>query len=98
MLTISKNKRLVIFLALVAAILSVPLVAMLFTQDVNWNILDFAVAGSLLVGTALGIEYVLRRVQKSNYRILLAMSALLILILAWIELAVGIFGSPIAGS
>lgn len=98
MLTISKNKRLIIFLAAIAVILCVPLIAMLFTGDVNWNFMDFAVAGSLLVGTALGIEYILRRIQKPTHRIILAMSVLLILIVLWIEIAVGIFGSPIAGS
>ncbi|MFK7783538.1 MAG: hypothetical protein AB8B56_00405 [Crocinitomicaceae bacterium] len=98
MITISKNKRFFIFLTGVAVILSIPLLAMLFTDDVNWNLMDFALAGSLLVGTALGIEFVLQRIKHTNHRIVLAMALLLMLILVWIEFAVGIFNSPIAGS
>ena len=98
MITLSKNKRFFIFLIAVAVILSIPLLAMLFTDEVNWNLMDFAVAGSLLVGTALAIEFALQRIQQVNHRIFLAMVLLLALILVWMELAVGIFGSPIAGS
>jgi hypothetical protein len=98
MITISKNKRFFIFLLAVAIILCIPLFAMLFTEEVNWNLMDFAVAGSLLVGTALTIEFILQRIKSTNHRIILAMILLLGLVLIWIELAVGIFGSSIAGS
>lgn len=105
MLTVSKNKpclpqarRLVIFLLIVAALLCLPLIGMALTTEVNWNFADFAVAGSLLVGTAIGIEFILRVVRKPTHRILLAMSALAAILFIWVELAVGLFGSPLAGS
>ncbi|MDG1330910.1 MAG: hypothetical protein P8P74_01160 [Crocinitomicaceae bacterium] len=98
MLTFSRNRRLVIFLVIIAALLCLPLIGMVFTSEVNWNVADFAVAGALLTGTALGIEFILRVVKKPTHRILLAMTALLVLIVLWIEIAVGLFGSPIAGS
>jgi uncharacterized membrane protein YgdD (TMEM256/DUF423 family) len=81
-----------------AAILLVPLVAMRFTREVNWTALDFAAAGILLAG--IGSLYVLltRKLRTVPQRRLIGGGLLLTLALIWAELAVGIFGSPIAGS
>jgi membrane-associated HD superfamily phosphohydrolase len=93
-----KNKRLIIILIVVAVILTIPLVAMQFTTEVNWSLFDFAVAGILLLGTGLIIELILRNVKLLNHRILLSVIVLFILFLVWAELAVGLFGTPFAGS
>jgi uncharacterized membrane protein YgdD (TMEM256/DUF423 family) len=81
-----------------AAILLVPLVAMRFTREVDWTALDFAAAGILLAG--IGSLYVLltRKLRTVPQRRLIGGGLLLTLVLVWAELAVGIFGSPIAGS
>jgi hypothetical protein len=50
-------KSLLLVACATAALLLVPLVAMQFTEEVNWTLLDFAVAGCLLFGS--GIAYVL---------------------------------------
>jgi hypothetical protein len=71
---------------------------MQFTNEVNWSIMDFVVAGVLLFGTGLTIQFVLRKVKTRKNRILICGIILLLLLLLWIELAVGIFGSPIAGN
>jgi uncharacterized membrane protein YgdD (TMEM256/DUF423 family) len=80
-----------------AAILLVPLVAMRFTREVNWGLLDFAVAAVLLAGT--GSLYVLltHKLRTAPQRRLVGGGLLLTLLLLWAELAVGVFGSPIAG-
>lgn len=80
------------------AILLVPLVAMRFTSEVNWGVLDFVVAGMLLAGV--GSLYVLltRNLRTIAQRSVIGGGLLLTLMLVWAELAVGIFGSPIAGS
>jgi len=93
-----KNKRLIIILIVVAGILTIPLVAMQFTTEVNWSLFDFVVAGILLLGTGLVIELILRNVKLLNHRILLSVIVLFILFLVWAELAVGLFGTPFAGS
>ncbi len=95
---ITQNKRLAGIVLAVVVLLFIPLVAMQFTHEVNWSIFDFAVAGVLLLGTGLLCELVLRKVSIRKNQILLCMIILAILLLVWAELAVGIFGSPIAGS
>ena len=92
------NKRLKIILLIVLGILLVPLIAMQFTSEVNWGIEDFALMAVLLFGTGLLIEVVLRYVQSKGNRILLCSVIIIALFLVWAELAVGIFGSPFAGS
>lgn len=95
---ITPNIRLFAILSTVAILLLIPFVAMQFTEEVNWSISDFIIAGVLLFGTGLVCELVLRLVKKLEYRLLICGAILLALLLIWIELAVGIFGTPFAGS
>jgi hypothetical protein len=94
----TKNNRLIAILLSVAFILLIPFVAMQFTNEVNWDLFDFVVAGALLMGTGLTIELAIRTIRNKNYQIALIAAILFLLFLVWAELAVGIFGSPIAGS
>ena len=93
-----KNKRLIAIVLSVALILLIPLVAMQFTNEVNWTFFDFVAAAVLLLGTGLTIELAIRTIKNKNYQIALIVAILFLLFLVWAELAVGIFGSPIAGS
>ncbi len=95
---ILKNKRLFAILGLVVLLLLVPGISMLFTNEVNWSIRDFIIAGILLLSIGLAIEFILRKVSKKQNRIALIIIILMLLILTWIELAVGVFGTPLAGS
>lgn len=93
-----KNKRLIAMVLSVALILLIPLVAMQFTNEVNWTFFDFVAAAVLLLGTGLTIELAIRTIKNKNYQIALIVAILFLLFLVWAELAVGIFGSAIAGS
>lgn len=94
-----KNLRFLLLLAGAAAILSVPLIAMQFTNEVDWDATDFIIAGILLLfGTAIVIELVSRKAKTPGKRALYIILVLLTLFLIWAELAVGIFGTPFAGS
>jgi hypothetical protein len=93
-----KNKRIVIIALLVLGLLSIPLIAMQFTNEVQWKATDFAVMGVLLLGVGIMIDWVIRKVGSLNSRILLIAALLLALMLIWAELAVGIFETPFAGS
>jgi hypothetical protein len=93
-----KNKRWLLILALVALLLLVPLVAMQFTAEVNWNLFDFLVMGVLLLVTGLACELIFRRFKTFKSRVLICGLVLFLFFLVWAELAVGIFGSPFAGN
>lgn len=86
-----QNKRLIGIIIAIAILLTIPLIAMQFTKELNWTISDFAVAGLLLLSTGLVCELILRKVKPTKYRILLCAAILLVLLIIWIELAVGIF-------
>jgi hypothetical protein len=94
---LTQNKRLLGLLLTVVVVLLLPLVAMQFTTEVNWSTSDFVIAGVLLGGTGLACEGVLRMVKKPSYRWSLCAVVLLCLLVVWVELAVGVFGSPWAG-
>ncbi len=95
---IMQNKRLIGIVLTVALLLLIPLVAMQFTDEVNWSLSDFVVMGFLLLVTALMCELVMRKVNKIKYRIAICGALLAVLVIIWIELAVGILGTPFAGS
>ena len=95
---ITPNQRLMGIVVIVVSLLLIPLIAMEFTTEVNWDSFDFIVAAVLLLGTGLVCEMVLRNVRSTKNRILLCGVILVILFLVWAELAVGIFGTPFAGS
>jgi len=80
-----------------AILLLIPLIAMQFTDEVNWNLFDFIIAGTLLIGTGLIIQLVLRKTKKIKYRIIIVAALLIVFLLIWAELAVGIFGTPLSG-
>jgi hypothetical protein len=93
-----KNKRLIIILSVAAALLLTPLIAMQFTNEVDWKAFDFIIMGFLLFGTGLLCELVLRKVPKTTNRVIICGLIVGLFLLTWAELAVGVFGTPFAGS
>lgn len=93
-----KNQRFNIIISIVAFLLLIPFLAMQFTDEVNWSLFDFAVMGILLLSTGILLDLVLRKVKTVQNRLLVGFVVLLAFFLIWAELAVGIFGSPFAGS
>ncbi|NQV01192.1 MAG: hypothetical protein HQ542_00970 [Bacteroidia bacterium] len=94
---IMKDKRLIIIVLTSVILLLIPLIAMQFTDEVNWTLFDFVVAGVLLLGTGIMCELVIRKINKTKYRIVACVALLVVLLLIWAELAVGIFGTPLSG-
>ncbi|MAY83301.1 MAG: hypothetical protein CMP59_04130 [Flavobacteriales bacterium] len=93
-----RSIRLPFLLISATLILITPLIAMQFSSEVDWGLLDFILAGILLYGTAFTINAILNKVQGRTKQILAIGISLLILLLIWAELAVGVFGTPFAGS
>jgi len=71
---------------------------MQLTTEVDWTTMDFVIAAMLLVGSGLIISLIIEKVQNSTQRIVAIIGIVLLLILTWAEMAVGIFGTPLAGS
>lgn len=93
-----KNLRLPLILSTAAGTLLIPLIAMQFSTEIDWNGRDFLIMGILFFGTGIVIEFALRKFKSTKSRIIACGIILIALFLVWAELAVGIFGSPFAGS
>lgn len=93
-----KISRLFIILIAAGILLPIPLIAMQFTSEVEWSFFDFLIMGILLIVTGLGIELALRLVPSTKNRIIICGFFLGAFFLIWAEFAVGIFGTPFAGS
>lgn len=93
-----KNKRIIIIFTTIALLLCIPLIAMQFTNEVIWTMLDFIVMGILLSVVGLLLEFVLRKTKNTKQGLLFCAVIIFLFLLVWAELAVGIFGTPIAGS
>ncbi|AIL47208.1 hypothetical protein [Elizabethkingia anophelis] len=81
-----------------ALLLIVPLIGMQFSKEIKWSLLDFIIAGFLLFTTAFSIDSIMRRVKTKAYQFITIALVLITLFLIWAELAVGIFGTPLAGN
>ena len=98
MMSTDQNKRLVTIIIIFLSLLLIPLVAMNFTSEVNWKLFDFLIASVLLVGTGVLLELILRKIKTKEGKIFFSLVLFTLLLLLWAELAVGIFGTPFAGS
>ena len=95
---IIQNQRSLALFVAAAKLLMIPLIGMQFSKEVNWASSDFLIGGILLFETAIICEMVLRKVKTLKSRIIACFIILAVLVLVWAELAVEIFGMPIAGS
>jgi hypothetical protein len=75
-----------------ALILLVPLLAMLFTDEVAWGVFDFVVAGVLLGGTGLIHQLAARKAGNTAYRAAVGVALAAAFMLLWLMGAVGIIG------
>ena len=85
-------------LYIVGTILLIPFIAMQLTNEVNWSLFDFIIMGAMLTITGLLGEIIFKKVKIVKYRMALYVVVAIIFLLTWAELAVGIFGTPFAGS
>jgi hypothetical protein len=76
-----------------ASILLVPLVAMQFTNEVNWTVFDFIVMGILLLGSGLTFLFISKMSDRILYRTAVGLGVAAGFLLIWVNLAAGIIGS-----
>lgn len=79
--------------AVVGLILLLPLVAMQFTQEVNWTVSDFVFAGVLLFGPLGTYEIAARKTGNTTYRAGVGVALAAGVLLVWVNGAVGVIGS-----
>ena len=79
--------------AIATCLLLLPLVAMQFTDEVDWDETDFIVMGALLFGACGAFELAARLTGNMAYRAGIAVAVVGVFLLIWINLAVGIIGS-----
>jgi len=85
------QNKVFLWIALVTGlILLIPLIAMQFTNEVNWSEIDFIVMGTLLFGMGSIFVLIARRINK-KHRIVVAIVLAAVLFYLCAELAVGIF-------
>jgi hypothetical protein len=84
-------KRIAVIVSVVAGILLIPLIAMQFSNEVHWTVLDFAVGGFVLLCFGLLLDIILRKVKQMRLKALALSILILSFLLLWAELAVGIF-------
>ncbi|NCI45750.1 hypothetical protein [Sediminibacterium soli] len=92
------NKRRIAILSAAVILLLIPVTAMQLTDQVNWSASDFTIAGILLLCIGLACEWALRSMRNPKYQWVVCAALLAVLLLVWAELAVGVFGTPLAGS
>ena len=90
---IMQNKSIIRIALATAFILLLPLLAMQFTDEVIWDLADFAVAGVLLFGAGLTYELIARKAGHIAHRAAVGVAVAAALLLVWINLAVGIIGN-----
>ncbi len=73
-------------------LLLLPLVAMQFTAEVNWDETDFIVAGAMLLAACGSYELATRISGNTAYRAAFGVAIAAALVLVWLNLAVGIIG------
>lgn len=87
------SKRYYQWALVIAALLAIPLVAMQFTEEVQWSAYDFLIMGAVLSGMALAYEGIARKSGQTLYRLALGLGLLGAFLLFWINGAVGIIGN-----
>ena len=91
-MTQNLTKRLSLWAVVLTLVLMIPLVAMQFSDDVAWTPFDFAFAGVLLFGAGFAYELIARKTSGFAHRTAVGVSIAAVVILVWIDGAVGIIG------
>ena len=74
-------------------LLLMPLVAMQFSDQMNWDETDFIVFGAMLLGACGAYELAARMTGNTAYRAAVGVAVVAAFILIWMNLSVGIIGS-----
>lgn len=79
--------------SIAALILLLPLAARQFSDNVNWSLGDFVLAGVLVIGTGITYELAVRMTRSIAYRAAAGMALAGAFLLVWLNGAVGVIGN-----
>ena len=72
-------------------ILIIPLVGSIFSDQIDWEILDFLVMGALLIIVGIALSAVSQKTKNSKKKFFYYLIILFVFFLIWAELAAGLF-------
>jgi hypothetical protein len=72
--------------------LTLPLIAMRFTDEVDWTAGDFLIFGLMLLAVGIAYELAVRMSRDVSYRVAAGLALTAGFLLVWANLAVGIIG------
>ena len=78
-------------------VLLLPIIGVILF-DLDWNIFDFLIMGLLILFFSIAINFILNHLNSSKLRLILVLMLVILFLLIWAELAVGVFGTPFAGT
>ena len=87
-----------IVLIVAATILLLQAVAMQFNAEIVWTASDFILAAAMIVGAGLVFVVASRLLRSTRQRVIFGIVLAVAFLLVWVEMAVGLIGSPISGS
>ncbi len=93
-----KAKNIICSVLAAELVLLIPLAAMMFTDEVDWGVADFIIVSILLAGVGMAAQLIINGVKSNSRQAAIGVVLAAAMVLIWAELAVGIFGSPFAGS
>jgi hypothetical protein len=79
-------------------ILATSLVAMQFTDGVSWSAFDFALMSVFLIGFGFILERATAVFRSSTHKAAIGAAVVVVAAVLFVELSVGLVGSPLAGS
>lgn len=91
-------RRILRLVAIVLTLLLIPFIGMQLNTDIHWSTADFVSAAIVLVGAGTTYEFIRTHLITPRQRILTGIGIVVIVFVSWVELAVGVFGTPFAGS
>ena len=79
-------------------LLLIPIFGNIFLDEFDWSLFDFILMGFILISLGFLINLIMDKLKKRSYKIILIIITLFFFILLYVELAVGIIGTPFAGN
>lgn len=89
-------QKFVKYAIILVGLLLIPLVGTLLSNEVNWSGFDYLIAAIFLIIVFIGIEVITK--YAAGKKLIWILILCLVMLLVWLELAVGIFNTPFAGS